>query len=44
MENATYTQNMEERNYEKVNVWEARGQKGREPQLSTKKSKKLWKK
>ena len=37
MENATYTQNMEERNYEKAwNAWEARGQKGREPQLSTK--------
>ena len=45
MENATYTQNMEERNYEKAwNAWEARGQKGKEPKLSNKKSKKLWKK
>ena len=35
MENATYTQNLEERNYENAwNAWEARGGKGREPRIS----------
>ena len=45
MENATYVRNTEERNYDqRWRAWDNRGRKGKEPQLSSKKSFGLWKK